>query len=137
MKYRGHEKNQQFLSLNDSSFCLKKRKNHPRKRLFKTIKTNEKKEYQRERIKTTTTPLLLLLRIFVSSKKKKKRRRIKKERKNFCPNFVPEFCPSRNVAATGGRGSRSLPVTMSLSERTRGQGVYPFVCPFSRRVPAL
>lgn len=121
-KYRGHEKNQHSSTIRLSkrfSFLLEqkiKRKNHPRK-------TRESNNYP-----FTPSPPFPS---FLPSKKKNKIKWKKKRRKNFCPNFVVEFSSSRNVAATGGRGSRSSSSrTMSL-QRTRGQGV-----PFARLLEA-
>lgn len=107
MKYRGHEKNQQFLSLNDSSFCLKKRKNHPRKRLSKTIKTNEKKEYQRENQNNhyTPSPPPSYLRIFEEEEEKKKKN--KKRKKEFLPQFRPRVLP---VTECRGHGRKRIKI---------------------------
>lgn len=106
-----------YVSLsNDSPFCLKKkRKNHSRKRLFKRIKTNDwekNKHNTNERIKPLSphsfSSSVSLVRIFEEKKDKKRK-------KEFLPQFRPSS--SRNVAATGGRGSRSLPVQCLSKER--------------------
>ena len=107
MKYRGHEKNQQFLSLNDSSFCLKKRKSHPRKRLSKTIKTNEKKRIptrENQNNHYTPSPPSSYLRIFEEEEKKKKN---KKRKKEFLPQFRPRVLP---VTECRGHGRKRIKI---------------------------